>query len=54
MVRDELPVERESREQDDDAPLARDPSRWFAQQLGKAWQEEEPGIYRHVGPTATG
>jgi hypothetical protein len=37
-------------QQNDDAPLARDPSTWFAQQLGEQWQADEPGIYRYVGP----
>jgi hypothetical protein len=39
---------------DDDAPSARDPSSWFAQQLGEEWQAEEPGIYRHVGRRSPG
>lgn len=46
---DELPVRRPE-EQDEDAPLARDDSSWFAQQLGEEWRAEEPGIYRFVGP----
>ena len=40
-------------QQDHDAPLARDQSRWFAQQLGEEWQEEEPGIYRRVRPNTS-
>jgi hypothetical protein len=36
---------------DEDDPLARDASAWFAQQLGEEWQELEPGIYRHVNPS---
>jgi hypothetical protein len=41
----------ESDHSDGDAPLARDTSTWFAQQLGEEWQVLEPGIYRHVSPT---
>ena len=46
---DELPVQRDTEEQDEDAPLARDDSSWFAQQLGDEWRPDEPGIYRFVG-----
>ena len=49
---DQLPAEQRSDEQDADAPLARDESKWFAKQLGEEWEAEEPGIYRHVGPNA--
>jgi hypothetical protein len=45
---DELPVPETAQEQDADAPLARDRSYYFKRQLGEDWQEEEPGIYRHV------
>jgi hypothetical protein len=45
---DELPAERDTGGEDVDAPMSRDP---FARQLGDAWQPEEPGIYRFVGPT---
>lgn len=44
---DESPAERNTPEQDADAPLARD---FFARELGDEWQPEEPGIYRFVGP----
>jgi hypothetical protein len=47
---DELPV-RQPDHHDEDAPLAREDSSWFARQLGEEWQAEEPGIYRYVGPT---
>ena len=46
---DELPVQRDTDEQDADAPLVRDDSSWFARQLGDEWRPEEPGIYRFVG-----
>jgi hypothetical protein len=46
---DELPMTRDGSRQDTDAPLARDDSEWFLQQLGEEWQPEEPGIYRFVG-----
>lgn len=45
---DELPVERDTEEQDADAALVRDDSSWFARQL-EGWRPEEPGIYRFVG-----
>ena len=47
---DELPVQRQRKNQDEDAPLGRDDSSWFARQLGDEWQAEEPGVYRFVGP----
>jgi hypothetical protein len=49
IAMDELPVQRDTDEQDADAPLVRDDSSWFAQQLGDEWRPEEPGIYRFVG-----
>jgi hypothetical protein len=48
---DELPVQRLSEKQDADAPVTRDYSSWFEEQLGEEWLSEEPGIYRFVGPT---
>lgn len=48
----DLPVQPDSHRQDEDAPLARDESTWFARELGQEWQAEEPGIYRHVGPVS--
>jgi len=42
--------EQHEDQQDPDASLARDPSTWFAQQLGEEWEADEPGIYRYVGP----
>jgi hypothetical protein len=50
---DEFPVQRDTEEQDADAPLVRDDSSWFAQQLGDEWRPEEPGIYRFVGARNT-
>jgi hypothetical protein len=47
---DDSPVQPEPDRQDEDAPLARDESNWFARELGEDWEAEEPGIYRHVGP----
>jgi hypothetical protein len=48
---DESPLQRDTAEQDVDAPLSRDP---FARELGDVWQQEEPGVYRFVGPTRSG
>jgi hypothetical protein len=48
---DELPAERTAAEQDADTPLTRDR---FAEELGDAWQTEEPGIYRFVGGSESG
>ena len=39
-------AQQDEAQQDLDAGLTRD--RWFAQQLGEEWQEDEPGIYRRV------
>jgi hypothetical protein len=47
---DDSPVQPKPGRQDEDAPLARDESTWFARELGEEWEAEEPGIYRHVGP----